>query len=67
MYSYTGVKIIHDQQIQEALEQQRLRAEAGTQRRNGRRAFGKLFARFASHSSRKTERTLPGCVECTVS
>ena len=44
--SYTSMKIIHDQKIQEALEQQRLYAEQNMRRPGLLQAFGKLLAHF---------------------
>jgi hypothetical protein len=69
-FSYTGLKIIHDEKIQEALEHQRLYAEQETQRQRLLQMFGKFLARFYKQSDRKQEGCLPDrslCVECTVS
>ena len=44
--SYTGLKIIHDQKIQEALEQQRLYAKQKMHRSSLLQAFDRLLARF---------------------
>ncbi len=61
-FSYSGLKIIHDQKIQEALEQQRHYAGQEMRRQGLLQAFGKLFARFNNQSGRKQEESLPGCV-----
>ncbi len=51
-FSYTSLKIVHDQQIQEALERQRL--YAGQPHRQGMlQAFGKFLARFTNQPGRK--------------
>ena len=60
-FSYTGLKIIHDQKIQEALEQQRLYAGQETQRQGLLQTFGKFLARFNKQSGRKQEEPFPGC------
>ncbi len=60
-FSYTSLKIIHDQKIQEALEQQRLYAGQETQTQGLPQAFGKFLARFTNRSGRKQEGPLPGC------
>ncbi len=59
--SYTGLKIIHDQKIQEALERQRLYAGQETQMPGLLQTFGKFLARFTNRSGRKQEGPLPGC------
>ena len=61
-FSYTGLKIIQDEKIQEALEQQRLEAGQGTRRQGLLQTFGKFLARFSNQSGHKQERPLPGCV-----
>ncbi len=60
-FSYTGLKIIHDQKIQEALEQHRLYAGQETQRQGWLQTFEKFLARFTNHSGRKQEGPLPCC------
>jgi len=57
--SYTSLKIIHDQKIQEALEQQRLYAGQEMQRQGLLQKFGKFLARFTNQSGRKQEGSLP--------
>ena len=54
-FSYTGLKIIHDQKIQEALEQQRLNTGQETHSQGLLQTFGKFLARFTNHSGRKQE------------
>jgi hypothetical protein len=63
-FSYTGLKIIHDQKIQEALEQQRLEAGQEVQRQGLLQTFGKFLARFNDQPDRKQEESLPGCAWC---
>ena len=60
-FSYTGLKIIHDQKIQEALERQRLYVGQETQRPGLLQTFGKFLARFTNRPGRKQEGPLPGC------
>jgi hypothetical protein len=66
-FSYTSLKIIHDQKVQEALERQRF--DAGQDTGQGLfRAFGAFLARFKKHSDRKSADPLPDCAweaECT--
>ncbi len=45
--SYTGIKIIHDHKIQEALEQQRLYAGQKMHRPGLLQAFDRFLARFS--------------------
>jgi hypothetical protein len=59
--SYTSMKIVHDQKIQEALERQRLYAGQATQRPGLLQTLGKFLARFTNRSGRKQEGPLPGC------
>ncbi len=60
-FSYTGLKIIHDEKIQEALERQRLYAGQEKQRPGPLQTLGKFLARFTNRSGRKQEGPLPGC------
>jgi hypothetical protein len=60
-FSYTGLKIIHDQKIQEALEQQRLYAGQETQRQGLLQTIGKFLARFNKQSDRKQVEPLCDC------
>ncbi|MBO0790410.1 MAG: hypothetical protein J2P36_05610 [Ktedonobacteraceae bacterium] len=59
--SYTSLKAVHDQQLQEALKQQRPDAEPKTSEQNLLQALGKFLARFHNPSARKQEKPLPGC------
>ncbi|GHO62171.1 hypothetical protein KSC_010630 [Ktedonobacter sp. SOSP1-52] len=43
---YSSLKIVHDQQIQEAQERRRLDAESAAPKPERRQVFRKLFARF---------------------
>ena len=54
-YSYTGLKIIHDQKIREALEHQRFYVGQEAQRHRLLQSFGKVLARFTNQSRRKQE------------
>jgi hypothetical protein len=68
--SYTGIKIIQDQKIEEALEHYRFSARQETQKRELLQTFGAFLARFTNFSARKPKATFPGCdgeVEGTVS
>jgi hypothetical protein len=60
-FSYTGLKIVHDEKIQEALERQCLDAKQETQGQGLLRALGKLLTRFNNQAGRKQEESLPGC------
>jgi len=53
-FSYTSLKIIHDQKIQEALEQQRLHAGLETRRQGLVQAFGTFLAHFNNQSGMNT-------------
>jgi hypothetical protein len=59
---YSGLKIVHDQQIQETLERHRHFAGQTTRRQGWFQAFGKTLTRFMGQSTKKEERPLPGCV-----
>ncbi len=59
-FSYIGLKIVHDQQVQEALERYRLDAERATDRQGLFQAFEKLLARFTNQPARKREGPRPG-------
>ena len=63
---YSGLKIIHEQQIQDALEYHRLYSGQETRRRSLLQSFGKVLARFTTPSDRKQERPLPGCARIEV-
>ncbi len=63
-FSYTTMKVVHDQKIQEALEHQRLYAEQETQRQGLPQMFRKFIARFNNQSLRKQREPLPDCALC---
>ncbi len=63
LFSYTNLKIIHDQKIQEALAQQRLDAEQATQRQGLLQTFKKFRARFNNHPAGNKQEFLPDCAE----
>jgi hypothetical protein len=46
-FSYTSLKVIHDQKIREALEHQRLYAKPKMQKQSRLQIFGTFFARVA--------------------
>lgn len=54
-FSYSGVKIIHDQQIEDALERQRLHAGQESHRYGPLQALGKFFARFADQPEQEKQ------------
>jgi hypothetical protein len=56
-FSYTSLKIIHDQKIEEALEHQRFYTGQETQRQRLLQTFGTFLARFATQSGRKKEKS----------
>ena len=58
---YTGLKAVHDQQINEALERSRFSAEYATQKHSLRQTFGAFLAHFTNSSAQKPEATLPAC------
>jgi hypothetical protein len=60
-YPYSGLKIVHDQQIKEALEHYRFSAEQAAQKRSLHQTFGAFLARFTHSSAQKPEATLPTC------
>jgi hypothetical protein len=64
MLPYSGMKVIHDQMIEESLERRRYYAGQETHRQRLLKTFGKVLARFTAQSSRKQESILPDCVRC---
>jgi len=60
-YSYTGLKIVHDRKIQEALDDQRLYAGQERQRQGLIQTIGTILARFNNQSARKQEKPFPSC------
>lgn len=70
MYSYTALKTIHDQKVQEALEQQYPDMGQATRKHGLPHMFGKFLARFNHQSDQEPQQSLSGCtrkVECTAS
>lgn len=69
-FSYTSLKIVHEQQIQEALEHQRHDAEQKASGKGLLQAFRAFPARFSRHSAQKQERSFSDSVcevECVAS
>ncbi len=65
MPPYSGLKIVHDQRIQESLERYQLRA-GQEKRRRGRGLLPtveKARARLATRAGRKQESNLPGSAQ----
>ena len=60
-FSYTGLKIIHDQKIEEALEHHRFFVGQETQKRGLPQTFGTFLARFINFSAQKPNTTSPLC------
>lgn len=64
MLPYSGMKVIHDQMIEEALERRRYYAGEKTHRQGLLKTFGKALARFTAQSGHKHESILPGSAGC---
>lgn len=62
-FSYTGLKIIHDQEIQEALAHHCLDTGQATQRQGLIQMFKTLLARFNNHLAGNKQELLPDCAE----
>jgi hypothetical protein len=60
-FSYTGLKIIHDQEIQEALERKYPGVEQETQGQGLFQTFGAFLARFSHQHDQKQEKPLSSC------
>jgi len=60
--SYTSMKMIQDQKIEEALEHQRLYTGQETQKRGLLQTFGAFLARFTNFSAREPKATYPGLI-----
>jgi hypothetical protein len=54
-FSYIGIKIVHDQQVQEALEHHRFDTDQATYRHYLFQTFEKCLARFTNRPGRKQE------------
>jgi hypothetical protein len=59
--SYTGLKIVHDQKIEEALEHYRFVEAQRTQKRSMLRSATAFLARFTNISAQKAKATIPSC------
>lgn len=59
MPPYSGMKLIHDQMIEESLERRRYYASQETHRQGVLKTFGKVLARFTMHPSQKPAKSLP--------
>lgn len=59
MPPYSGMKMIHDQMIEESLEGHRYYSGEETHRQSLPRTFGKVLACFILHTRRKQESLLP--------
>ena len=63
---YTGLKAIHDQQIQEALERHRLNAGQPADKQRLLQTLAQVLARFTAQSGQKQESSPPGCAQIEV-
>jgi hypothetical protein len=61
MPPYSGMKVIHDQMIEESLEHHRHYAGHETRKQGLLQSFGKVLARFTTRSDEKQASPLPGC------
>jgi len=59
--SYTGLKVVYDQQIQEALEHHHFSGGQETQTPDLLQTFGPFLARFITFVAPKPEATTPLC------
>jgi hypothetical protein len=57
--SYTSVKIVHEQMIQEALERRRFFAGPAKPQRRLLQTFGTFLARLMNHPAQKLSATFP--------
>ncbi len=55
-FSYTGLKMVHDQQVQEALERHRFDIEQARYRHTLFQTFGKWIVRFTNRPGQKQVR-----------
>lgn len=62
-FSYTNLKIIHDQEIHEALAQHRLDIGQATQRQGLLQTFKMFLARFNNHLAGNKQELLPDCAK----
>ena len=61
MLPYSGMKVIHDQMIEDALERRRFYEGQATRKQSLRQTVGKVLTRFTVQSGRKQAQPLPGC------
>jgi len=61
--SYNSQKVVHDQMLQEALEQQRLNDEPAAPRQRGCQRGGRIRALFTTQARRKQARPLPSSAQ----
>lgn len=69
-FSYTSVKVIHEQKVQEALEDRRFYTERKARRRGLFQMLRRFPTLFGSRSPQKQSDSLPACtesMECVVS
>lgn len=59
MPPYSGMKLIHDQMIEESLERRHYYASQETHRQGVLKTFGKVLARFTMHPSQNPANSLP--------
>ena len=64
MPPYSGMKVIHDQMIEEALERRRYYEGQETHRQGLLKTFGKALAHFTAQSGHKHESILPDTTRC---
>jgi hypothetical protein len=60
-FFYTGIQIVHDQKIKEALEDHRLSTKQATPKRSLFQIFSAFLARSVSFSAHKPETNFHGC------
>jgi hypothetical protein len=61
MPPYSGMKVVHDEMIHEALERRRYYDGQEPHRHGLLKTFGKALIRFTAHSDEKQAQPLPGC------
>lgn len=60
-FFHTGIQLIHDQQVEEALERYHISAQQETQRRALPQAIHTFLARFTNFSAHKPQAIFPDC------
>jgi hypothetical protein len=61
MLPYSGMKVVHDEMIHEALERRRYYNGQEPHRQGLLKTFGKMLTRFTAHAEEKQEQFLPNC------